>query len=206
MMHIFQAFGAGVTGAIGAPMLPLMPALIAWAWVAARDSAGPVATTAIGFAASFALGFAALNAPDSALVAMADPGAVLAGIAIAAYGLHALGAVRVPGARLAAAPLGFAFAFGWTPLPSAALAAAVDHGFAASAAYGAGAVFFAWLAIPILSGVLRGKSSRTDAPPRMIAKLAGMTLFATGLAIAGGFLAEAGFALDEYFPALRTLG
>ena len=197
MFEIFQSFGMGFTGAVGAPMLPLAPALAAWAWAAGRDSGGQRAVPALGFAAGFALGFAALNASGSIFITVADIGAVLAGFAVAAYGVHALGAFRIPGAKSAAAVLGFAFAFGWTPMPSAALAAAADDGFAATAAYGAGLAAVAWIARPVLGRVGDLATAR---------KLAGMTLFATGLAIAGGFLAEAGFALDAVVPALRALG
>ena len=197
MIEIFQTFGSGLTGALGAPMLPLLPALVAWAVAAPRASYVPA-----GFAASFALGFALLNGGAGWLVDNADPGAVVAGLAIAAYGLNAMGALRMPFANAAAPFLGFAFAFGWAPMPSAALAEAVDSGFAATAAYGAGLAAFAWLANPFLSRVSRRIFSREP----VFAKLAGMTLFATGLAIAAGLFAELGFALDATFPALRNLG
>jgi cytochrome c biogenesis protein CcdA len=203
MIEFFQAFGAGLTGALGASMLPLLPALLAWAWTAARDGN---AFAAPGFAASFALGFALLNAGAGAVVDHADAGALLAGLAIAAYGLHAMGAIRVPGARASAPLLGFAFAFGWTPLPSAALADAAQFGAVALAAYGAGLAVFAWLSSPVLIRVSRGNFSRFPAASPHLARISGLALFATGLAIAAGLFAEAGFALDGFFPALRYLG
>lgn len=199
MIEIFQAFGAGLTGALGAPMLPLLPAILAWAWATSRDGHW---LAPLGFVASFAAGFAGLNAGDGWLIGHADFGAVLAGLAIAAFGIDAMGALRVPGAKTSAPFLGFAFAFGWAPLPSAALARAADFGPAALAAYGAGLAVFAWLAIPIFNRVLRGNFSRQTT----LAKIAGLTLFATGLAIAAGLFAEFGFALDENFPALRYVG
>ena len=199
MIEIFQAFGSGVTGALGAPMLPLLPALLAWAWTSARDR---TAFAPLGFAASFALGFALLNAGAGWFVDHADSGAVLAGLAIAAYGLHAMGALRVPGAQAGAPVLGLAFAFGWAPMPGASLAAAVQFGALATAAYGAGLAVFAWLANPVLSRISRGIFSGA----RNCARIAGMTLFATGLAIVAGLFAEIGFALDGIFPALRSLG
>lgn len=203
MTVFFQAFGAGLTGAFGASMLPLLPALLAWAWTASRDGG---AHAALGFVASFAVGFALLNDGAGPVVEYADLGAVVAGLAIAAYGLHAMDAIHVPGARASAPALGFAFAFGWTPLPSAALADAAQFGAVAVAAYGAGLAVFAWLSNPVSVRVLRGIFFRTpDASPR-IARVAGLALFATGLAIAAGLLAEAGFALDGFFPALRYLG
>lgn len=198
MIEIFQAFGTGLAGALGAPMLPLVPALLAWAYAARTGGA----IAALGVAASFATGFALLNAGPEGLVAYADLGAVVAGLAIAAYGLHAMGAIRVPAARNWSPALGFAFAFGWAPMPGAALAAAAESGALALAAYGAGLAVFAWLAIPVMGRVSRGNFSRQTT----LAKIAGLTLFATGLAIAAGLFAEFGFALDEIFPALRSVG
>lgn len=203
MIEVFQSFGAGLTGALGASMLPLLPALLAWAWTAARDGG---ALAAPGFAASFAAGFALLNAGAGVVVDNADFGAIAAGLAIAAYGLHAMDAIRVPGARATAPLLGFAFAFGWAPLPSAALADAAQFGAFALAAYGAGLAVSAWLSNPVLIRIPRGISSRVPGDARMQASVAGLVLFATGLAIAAGLFAEAGFALDEKFPALRYLG
>jgi cytochrome c biogenesis protein CcdA len=198
MMETLEAFASGLAGALGAPMLPLLPALLAWAW-AARDR-GWIA--AAGFAASFAFGFAWLNAGSGWLVDTADLGALVAGAAIAAYGLDAMAAFRVPHAKTAAPFLGLAFAYGWAPLPGAALAQAVESGASATAAYGAGLAVFAWVASPVLASVLRDRISRGST----IAKIAGMTLFATGLAIATGLFAELGFAFDEKFPALRRFG
>lgn len=203
MIEIPQAFGAGLTGALGASMLPLLPALLAWAWTASRAGG---AFAPFGFAASFAVGFAALNAGAGWIVDHADGGAIVAGLAIAAYGLHAMDAIRVPGARASAPLLGFAFAFGWTPLPSAALADAAQFGALALAAYGAGLAVFAWLSNPILIRVSRGIFSRIPATAHHLARASGLVHFATGLAIAAGLFAEAGFALDENFPALRYLG
>lgn len=203
MIQILQFFGAGLTGALGAPMLPLLPALLAWAWTASRDGG---ALAPFGFAASFALGFALLNAGAGWLVDHADLGAILAGLGIAAYGLHAMNALRVLGARKWSPLLGFAFAFGWTPLPSAALAGAAEFGALALAAYGAGLAVFAWLPNLVLIRVLRGISSRVPGDARGLRIAAGMALFATGLTIAAGLFAEIGFALDEFFPALRSLG
>lgn len=198
MTDIFQSFGLGLLGALGAPMLPLLPAFLAWAF--ATRFGGAIA--ALGFATSFAAGFALLNAGPDGLVAHADLGAVLAGLAIAAYGLRTMGALRLPGARIWSPALGFAFAFGWAPLPGAALAAAANAGALALAAHGAGLAVFAWLGIPILGRVSRGNFSRETT----LLKIAGLTLFATGLAIAAGLFAELGFALDENFPVLRRFG
>jgi cytochrome c biogenesis protein CcdA len=203
MIEIFQAFVSGLTGALGAPMLPLLPALLAWAWASSRDG-GAIAP--VGFAASFALGFVLLNFGAGWLVDHADFGAVLAGFAIASYGLHAMNAIRLPGAQHGAPLLGFAFAFGWAPLPSASLADAAEFGALATAAYGAGLALFAWLPNPVLIRILRDISSRVPGDAHAHAIVAGLTLFATGLAIAAGLFAELGFALDENFPALRYLG
>jgi cytochrome c biogenesis protein CcdA len=198
MIEIFQAFGTGLGGALGAPMLPLLPAFLAWAYATRAGGA----RAAFGVAASFAAGFALLNGGPDGLVAYADFGAVVAGLAIAAFGLQALGALRVPNARIWSPALGFALAFGWAPLPGPALAAAAESGTLALAAHGAGLAVFAWLAIPVLGRVSRGNSSRQTT----LSKIAGLTLFATGLAIAAGLFAELGFALDENFPALRVFG
>jgi cytochrome c biogenesis protein CcdA len=199
MSEIIQAFGAGLTGALGAPMLPLLPAILAWAWASSRAGNW---WAPLGFVAGFAAGFALLNARGGWLIEFADFGAVAAGLAIAAYGLHAMGAMRIPGTKIWAPFLGFAFAFGWAPLPSAALAKAAEFGPSALAAYGAGLAFFAWTSILILVRISRDNSYR----PRRIDIGAGLTLFATGIAIAAGLFAELGFALDEKFPALRSVG
>lgn len=203
MIGTFQAFVSGLTGALGASMLPLLPALLAWAWTQSRDG-GRYAP--LGFVASFAVGFALLNAGAGWIVDHADVGAVVAGLAIAAYGLHAMDAIHVPGARMGSPLLGFAFAFGWAPLPSRALAEAAEFGTIATAAYGAGLAIFAWLPSLVLIRVLRGIFSRVSGDARAHAIIAGLTLFATGLAIAAGLFAELGFALDENFPALRYVG
>jgi hypothetical protein len=199
MIDVFQAFGVGLTGAFGAPMLPLLPAILAWAW--ASPPAGNW-WAPLGFVASFAAGFAALNAGDGWLIAHADLGALIAGLAIAAFGLDAMGAMRMPGAKIWAPALGFAFAFGWAPMPSAALAKAAEFGPLALAAYGAGLAVFAWTSILILVRISHDNSYRA----RRLDAVAGLTLFATGIAIAAGLFAEFGFALDENFPVLRNAG
>jgi cytochrome c-type biogenesis protein len=231
MTSILQAMADGLGGALGAAMLPLWPAFIAWAAASLRDewgdadSAPPGAIARLAaslamFALAFGLSFAALNAGDGVLIRQARGFTLLAGAIIAAYGLHALGAAPIPGLRRAArAPvwrvpakviaalcLGFAFAFGWTPIPGPGLAAAAAASSLALATYGVFLSWPAWLAGAIAYVILARQSPLGPAALHRLEAVAGLVLIATGVLIAAGFLAEFGFGLDERLAFLTHFG
>jgi cytochrome c-type biogenesis protein len=231
MTSILQAIGDGLGGALGAAMLPLWPAFVAWAAATLRDEWGDadapppgavarLAASAALFALAFGLSFAALNAGDGLLIRQARGFTLLAGAIVAAYGLHILGAAPIPGLRRAArAPAwrvpakfiaslcaGFALAFGWTPIPGPGLAAAADASRLALATYGVFLCWPVWLAIVLVYIGLARKSPVAPAALHRLEAIAGLVLIATGVLIAAGFLAEFGFALDERLAFLAHFG
>jgi len=231
MSGILQAAFDGLGGAFGAAMLPLWPAFAAWAAAQTRDEWGDAdsappgsvwrlaAATAL-FAVAFGLAFANLNSGDSILIRQSQGFTLLAGAAVAAYGLHALGAAPIPGLRrparapiwrvpvkfLAAACVGFAAAFGWTPIPGPGLAAAAGASTAALVIYGIGMTWPAWIAASIAYAALARKWVVGHAALHRLEAVVGLVLIATGVLIAAGFLAEFGFALDERLAFLAVFG
>ncbi len=231
MTSILQAVFDGAGGALGAAMLPLWPAFVAWAAATLRDEWGDadapppgsiarLAGSAALFALAFGLGFAALNAGDGLLIRQARAFTLVAGAFIAANGLHVLGAAPIPGLRRAArAPAwripanftvalfaGFACAFGWTPIPGPGLAAAAGASGLALATYGIFLSWPAWLAIAVAYVVLARRAPLGAAALHRMETIAGLVLIATGVLIAAGFLAELGFYLDERLAFLTHFG
>lgn len=231
MTSILQAVADGLGGALGAAMLPLWPAFIAWAAANLRDewgdadgappsAAARLAASAALFALAFGFGFAALNAGDGVLIRQAHGFTLLAGAIITAYGLHALGAAPIPGLRraarapvwrvpakfIAATCVGFAFAFGWSPIPGPGLAAAASASPLALATYGVFLSWPAWLAIATAYFILTRQSPLGQTALHRLEAIAGLVLIATGVLIAAGFLAEFGFYLDERLAFLTHFG
>lgn len=231
MSSILQAIGDGTGGALGAAMLPLWPALIAWGVALVRDEWGDadgappgaiarLAASVAFFALAFGWSFAALNAGDGVLIRKAHAFTLLAGAIIVAYGMHALGAAPIPGLRRAArAPAwrmpanfiaaifaGFALAFGWTPIPGPGLAAAAAASGLALATYGVFLSWPAWIAGAIAYVTLTRRAPPGPAAFHRLEAIAGLVLIATGVLIAAGFLAEFGFALDERLAFLTHFG
>ncbi len=231
MTSILQAIGDGSGGALGAAMLPLWPAFIAWAAAISRDEWGDadgappgaiarLAASVVLFALAFGLGFGALNAGDGVLIRKAHAFTLLAGAIIVAYGMHALGAAPIPGLRraarapvwripakfIAALSVGFAFAFGWTPIPGPGLAAAADASGLALATYGVFLSWPAWVACAVAYVVLARHAALGPSALHRLEAIAGLVLIATGVLIAAGFLAEFGFALDERLAFLAHFG
>lgn len=137
------AFVAGLLSFVSPCVLPIVPPYLCWLAGISLDEARHAAAgtaarrrltaTAFVFALGFATVFVALGASASVVGQLVarhfDTLAILAGLLIAAMGLHFLGAVRIPLLQremrlagpseprgvLAAYLVGLAFAFGWTP-------------------------------------------------------------------------------------------
>lgn len=231
MTSILQAVGDGLGGALGAAMLPLWPAFAAWGAATVRDewgdadgappgSGGRMIAAVMLFALAFGLSFAALNAGEGLLIRQSHAFTLLAGAMIAAYGLHALGAAPIPGLRraarapvwrlpvkfIAASAVGFACAFGWTPIPGPGLAAAAGASGLALVTYGVFLSWPAWLAATLAYAIFARKTIAAPAALHRLEAIAGLVLIATGVLIAAGFLAELGFALDERLVFLAHFG
>jgi cytochrome c-type biogenesis protein len=209
------AFAAGVVSVSSPCCLPLLPGYVAWV-SGGGDRVGARRTMlAAGlFTAGFGAVFVALGASASwlgrALLANQPMLARIAGVLVAAMGLATMLGATVPGFRrerrlLAlhrlprgpafAAPLGAAFALGWTPCIGPVLAALLA---AASAAPTAGtgavllAVYAAGLALPFLLlawGVTRGGRGLgfLRRHHRVVARVGGALLVAMGAAMVAGY-------------------
>ena len=199
--------------------------------VGERRAKRDVALAAILFVLGFSTVFVALGATASVFgqVIRAHIGwlSSLAGVAIIAMGLHFLGVWRLaflyrekrvtlekPVGLWGAYVMGLAFAFGWTPCIGPILAAILTvagsedtatRGAILLAAYSAG------LGVPFLVAALAiepfmrfiGKFKKNF---RMVERVVGVLLIATGVAIMTGAMQTFSFWILETFPALARLG
>ena len=152
----------------------------------------------------------------------------IAGVVVIVFGLHFLGAFRIPfldrearidageagGSAFGAYLLGLAFAFGWTPCIGPQLGAILSLAASeANAARGALllAVYAAGLGIPFLLAALfltraMGLMNRIKRHMALIEKVMGGLLVAVGVALLTGAFTALSFWLLETFPALAALG
>jgi cytochrome c-type biogenesis protein len=190
-----------------------------------------VALAAVLFVLGFSTVFVALGATASVFgqVIRAYIGTLsaLAGVAIIAMGLHFLGVWRMafmyrekrvnvekPVGVWGAYVMGLAFAFGWTPCIGPILAAILtvagsedtaSRGAILLAAYSAG------LGVPFLAAALAIEPfmkflTRFKKNFRLVERVVGVLLIATGVAFMTGAMTSMSFWLLETFPALAKLG
>ncbi|MGC1496080.1 MAG: cytochrome c biogenesis protein CcdA [Sulfitobacter sp.] len=154
--------------------------------------------------------------------------AKISGAVVIIFGLHFLGAFRIPfldqearldagdkgGSSFGAYILGLAFAFGWTPcigpqlgaiLSLAASEASVARGTLLLGIYAAG------LGIPFLLAAMfitraMGVMNRLKKHMKLIERVMGALLVLVGLALLTGAFTTFSFWLLETFPSLATLG
>ncbi|MBW3577393.1 MAG: cytochrome c biogenesis protein CcdA [Actinobacteria bacterium] len=216
------ALVAGIVSFTAPCMLPLLPGYVSY--VTGLTSPGDHPTdrrrrllvgTAL-FAAGFTLVFTAMGATASALGWFLARNSLwfdrLAGAVIIVMGLAFAGVLRLPllmrEARLdlsrfargprGAAPLGAAFALGWTPcvgpvlagiLATAATEATLGRGVLLLAAYSAGLTIpFVWLAFGVQRGAVRLRWIKEHG--RHVEIAGGLLLVAMGIAIATGGWAQ----------------
>ncbi len=217
---VAAAFLAGVLSFSSPCCLPLLPGYAAYVSgdADAPSHTGRTMRAAALFVVGFGVTFTALGASAfwlGAALLGSRPGLVhAAGVLVVAVGVltvagaepgmlarerRLLALHRVPRGPLFAAPLGAAFALGWTPCIGPVLAGLLAAAAATSTvAVGAGllAVYTAGLAVPFLLlawAVARGRSRGSGAAgllgrhQRLLARVGGTLLAAMGLAMAAGW-------------------
>ncbi len=215
---ILTAFGAGLLSFLSPCILPLVPPYLCFlAGVSLqelverpdRSLARRAVLRALAFVLGFSTVFVALGASASAAgQLLADHVGVLsrvAGIVIAALGLHLIGVFRwmpllrdvrvqvearpqgVAGAFL----VGLAFAYGWTPCVGPVLASILGLPFVAAA-------FF--------TGPFLRLAGRFRRHLRTVEATMGLALVATGLVIFGGWMPLVGAWLTDAVPVLGRIG
>lgn len=247
-MDLFEVTFAGAVGAgllsFASPcVLPLVPAYLCFLGgvsldqltdkaAAERALSGRVFAAALAFVLGFSTVFVIMGATASALNALLLDNmrwlSVVAGLVIIVFGLHYMGALRIPflnfekrvhvGGRPAglvgAYVVGLAFAFGWTPCVGPILATilmvaagheSVLYGTSLLSAYAAG------LGVPFLVAALAAKPfmaflARFRRHMRAVELGIGALLVVTGLLILTGKLSEISNWLLLAFPALGEIG
>jgi cytochrome c-type biogenesis protein len=216
---VAAAFLAGVLSFSSPCCLPLLPGYVAYvSGDADAPPSGRVMRAAALFVGGFGVTFTALGASASwlgATLLASRPGLVrAAGVLVVAVGVltvagaeprvlarerRLLALHRIPRGPLFAAPLGAAFALGWTPCIGPVLAGLLAAAAATpTATIGAGllAVYAAGLAVPFLLlawAVTRGRSRGGGAAgllsrhQRLLARVGGALLAAMGLAMVAGW-------------------
>ncbi|KAA5596239.1 cytochrome c biogenesis CcdA family protein [Blastochloris sulfoviridis] len=241
-VNLAAAFAAGLLSFLSPCILPLVPPYLTWlagaslAEMTAETPPPGTARRAVVRALAFVLGFStvfvALGASASVIgQLLLDHVAILsriAGVVIVVFGLHFVGAFRIPllyrEARFAAAAkpvgllgafvLGLAFAFGWTPcvgpvLASILMVAGAEDTAARGAlllggyALGIGVPFLAAAAFvrPFLGFLARFRRHLG-----VIEKVVGVLLIVTGVLIFTRTMADVGGWLLELVPALGRIG
>ncbi len=237
------AFGGGIISFLSPCVLPLVPAYMSYITGRSIDDlmaedgarnfsmAGPmIPATAfvLGFTTIFVILGASATAISRLLLSQLDVLSKIAGGMIVLFGLHYMGALRIPflhrqlqlkigrpgGGVVGAYVLGLAFAVGWTPcigpvlgsiLAVAASQADVTRGIALLTIYSLG------LGIPFLGaaagvGKFASVSGRIRPHLRKIEVGAGLLLVGTGVLIFSGIFTRLGFYLLEVFPWLINIG
>lgn len=231
------AAAAGTLSFLSPCVLPIVPPYLAFmAGTTLGEASGRRDPRTLGAAAFFVLGLStvflllglAASALGRAFLAYQSEMAVIAGIAIVAFGLHFLGVLRIPllarearfeargeaGTALGAYLFGLAFAFGWTPcigpvlgaiLSLAAQGGSPTRGLLLMAAYALG------LGLPfLLTALFLGRAMRVMTGLRKhmatVERVMGGFLIAIGLMMLTGAFSGLSYWLLETFPALGRIG
>lgn len=190
-----------------------------------------VVISSVAFVMGFAVVFVSLGAIATSFGQLVTESAgiltKIAGVLIILFGLHFLGWLKIPflyrearfnmenrGGLLGAFFLGLAFAFGWTPCVGPILAAilfmaggeeSVSHGIILLGSYAMGigipfilAASFASRFLTVASGLRKNM--------KVIERVSGAFLIATGLLFVSGGIDDVGFRLLELFPFLGRIG
>jgi cytochrome c-type biogenesis protein len=234
------AFMAGVVSFLSPCVLPLVPGYVSYV---AGHSVGELAQPGLSqarlatlrlsgsFVVGFSLVFMVLGASASvlgqALLSYRGQADLIAGIVVAGFGLHLMGALRIPlldrdwrftgqsagGSARGALVLGSAFAFGWTPcigpilgsiLMLGAVQASVPDGVLLLAIYSAGlAIPFLLVAAFTATFMRRLRGLRRTG--RSLQFVTGAILVGVGVAMAFGVLKSFGTWLLISFPVFQSL-
>jgi cytochrome c-type biogenesis protein len=228
---VAAAFLAGLVSFSSPCCLPLLPGYVAYvSGSGPTQRAGRTMTAAVLFTVGFGATFTALGASASwlgaallagrpALVRAAGVLVVVVGVVtvlgaeprVLARERRLLALHRVPKGPLFAAPLGAAFALGWTPCIGPVLAGLLAAAAATSTvAVGAGllAVYAAGLAVPFLvlawavargSGRVGGRARLLGRQHRLLGWVGGTLLVAMGLAMVAGWWTQLFAPLVRWF-------
>jgi cytochrome c-type biogenesis protein len=234
------ALAAGVLSFLSPCVLPIVPPYLAYMAGTSMDEmtagGGRAGRRTLQAAVFFVLGLStvflllglAASALGRLLLSHQREMAIAAGLVILVFGLHFLGALRIPllyreariearttgGSALGAYVLGLAFAFGWTPcigpvlgtiLSLAAQEGSVERGMLLMGFYAAG------LGAPFLLTAVflkRAFGVMTRLKPYMgaIERTMGALLVAVGVLMMTGAFSALSFWLLEAFPALARIG
>ncbi len=236
------AFLAGLLSFASPCLLPLLPAYLGFlggseALGVERDGKMPAAEKSVlGLALAFVLGFSTIfvllgataSRVGQLLLQYASTMTLIAGVLLILFGLHFLGAFRVPflyrqlrfevakrpTGPVSAFVVGLAFGFGWTPCVGPVLAgilmvagtqASVGRGTLMLVSYAAGiGIPFLLAAIftrPVLRWVAAAKKRIW-----LVEKISGVLLIFTGIIFLGGFMPRLSELLLDYFPVLGQIG
>ena len=224
-----EAAGAGLLSFLSPCVLPLVVPYLAWIGGGDRRvRLVRAASFVLGFVVMFTIFGLTVTAAGRWLTDYRTLAAAAAGGVLAVVGLHVLGVFRLPmldrDARFHALPhvtsvagafvVGLAFAFGWSPcigpILAAILALAADRG---SAADGAAllAVYGLGMGVPFLtaaafSDAFLRLAQRLAPHGRLIERVAGVLVIATGVSIMTGQFWKVGLWMLQAFPAWSRLG
>lgn len=237
---IATAFAAGILSFLSPCILPLVPSYLCFLAGSSLESLAKQPDLATGrrllarafaFVLGFGAVFVALGAGASWIGALiGDHLALLTRIAggvIVVFGLHMLGALRIPllmrEARLeaqrplgvlSALVVGLAFGFGWTPCVGPVLASilllagaqgSVSQGAWLLAAYAAG-IGLPFLVASLFVGYFVRWLARMGRYLGVVEKVMGLALVATGLIIFAGLMPTIGNWLLDVAPGLGRIG
>ncbi len=226
----FAAVLAGVFSFLSPCVLPLIPAYISFitglsltelgSGNRVRETAGPVLLFVSGFTAVFVASGATASVLGAMLLRFDRPLTLVTGVVLAAFGVVMLGIVRVPllasvdisrakvFGRGTAFVLGmlFPFALGACAGPVygailvlASRADTVGQGALLLALYAAG-LAVPFIAVGLLFGSLTAPLRALQRHAKLVNRVAGALLLATGLLMLAGRLDDVGFFLDSLLP------
>ncbi|ESR27272.1 cytochrome c biogenesis CcdA family protein [Lutibaculum baratangense] len=241
-VSIGAAFLAGLLSFASPCVLPIVPPYLCYlAGVsfdqlkdqrAETETARRIIFSAVAFVLGFTTVFIALGATASfvgqAVARYFDTLSIIAGVIIAAMGLHFLGVFRIgllyrqarveverkPAGLAGAYLMGLAFAFGWTPCVGPILAAILFvAGSTETALRGAGllAVYALGIGVPFVLAAafasrFLGWAARFRRHMGAVEKAMGGLLVVTGLLFITGQMSTIAFWLLETFPAFSQVG
>ena len=235
MIEILIALGAGLVSFLSPCVLPLIPGYISYISGSSLNellekkniNLFPIVLFTVGFSIVFICFGATASFLGSVILDNSYELRIVAGILIIIFSLQIMGIInlkilnyekRIQTKKntnsLSSIFVGMAFGFGWTPcigpilgsiLALASVEESLNRGIILLFFYSIG------LAIPfIISGYLIQKfmifSKNLKSKMRIISKVGGGMLFATGLLIITNQLQALGFYLIKYIPVLQNLG